>query len=91
MTTSRQVPSVKLKMSRRLLRGIEEHHRHCLRTLFHGNYKPLPDGQPDRLWVTRLPKVVKYQLRLHLCVVRFGDIFDWTDKEIGTKILYMYR
>ena len=91
MTTSRQVPAVKIKMSRRLLKRIEEHHKNMLLTLFQVHYRSLPDGQPNRLWVTGLPTVVKHQLRLHLCVVRFGDIFDWTDTEIGTKILYMLR
>ena len=91
MTTSRRVPVVKIKTSKRLWLAIEEHHRQCLKTLFREHYKSLPDGRPNRLWVTRLTPVVKHQLRLHFCVTRFSDLFDWTDKEIGIKILYFYH
>ena len=90
MTTSRRVPSVKIKLSKRLLEKIEEHHKSCLKLLFRKYYQPLPNGTPDRLWVTRLHPVVNKQVRLHLCVVKFGDVLDWTDEEVGTKILWIY-
>ena len=88
MTTSRRVPAVTVRLTKRVHDGIIEHHKQCLKTLFFKFYEPLPDGNHDKLWVTRLPSVVKKQLRLHLCVTKRGDLFDWTDQEVGTRILY---
>ena len=87
MTTSRRVPAVKIKLSKRLYDTIVEHHKNCMKVLFINHYEPLPDGNHDRLWVTRLPPIVKRQARLHLSVLRSGDVFDWGDEEIGTKII----
>ena len=91
MTTSRRLPAVIIKTTKRLWKTIKKHHRDCLKTMFRDHYQPLPDGKPDRFWVTRLTPEVKKQLRLHFCVIRFGDVLDWTDKEIGTEILKFYR
>ena len=91
MTTSRRVPAVKIKMSRRLFELIEKHHTSSLRHLFLQHYQRLDNGNHDYLWVTRLPPGVKNLLRLHLCVVRRGDVLDWTDQEIGRKIIQMFN
>ena len=92
MTTSRHIPSAgTVRLTRRLYDAIEEHHKNNLQMLVLGHYKSFPDGTQDRLWVTRLRPYLKHQLRLHLSVVRRGDIFDWTDKEVGTKILKMNK
>ena len=91
MTTSRRLPAVTIKTTKRLWTSVKNHHRDCLKKLFDVNYQSLPDGQPDKLWVTRLTPEVKHQLRIHLCVIKFGDLFDWTDKEVGTKILKFYH
>ena len=88
MTTSRHLPGGKVTLTKRLYDGIIEHHQHCLKVLFFKYYEPLPDGYHDMLWVTRLPPSVKYQLRLHLCVVKRCDLFDWTDQEIGKRVIY---
>ena len=88
MTSSRRVPGGRITLTTRMYISIKEHHKHCLKALFFEYYEPLPDGNHDRLWVTRLQPSVKNQVRLHLGVLRGGDIFDWTDEEIGTKIIY---
>ena len=91
MTTSRRLPAEIIKTTKRLWTSIKKHHRDCLNKLFRDHYQPSPDGQIDRLWVTRLTPEVKHQLRLHLSVIRFGDILDWTDKEVGIVILKFYH
>ena len=91
MTTSRRLPALKVKLTKRVLGAIEEHHTTSLKTLFQEYYHPLPNGGPNRFWLTRLSPPLKKQVRLHLCVVRRGDLFDWTDEEVGTKILFMYN
>ena len=91
MTSSRRVAAVKIKVSKRLLKLIEEHHTNSLRTMYLRHYQPLSDENHDLFWVTRLPPPAKKQLRVHLCVVRGGDVLDWTDQEIGTKIIHMYK
>ena len=78
-------------MSRRLLKQVELHHNFRLQLLFKRYYKPLLDGQHDRLWVTRCPAHVQGNLRLHLSVIRSHDLFSWTDEEVGTKILYLMK
>jgi len=88
MTTSRRLPAAKVKLTKRLYESIIEHHKQCLKGLFFKFYEPLPDGNHDMLWVTRLPPSIKQQLRLHLSVVKRGDLFDWTDQEIGPRIIY---
>ena len=88
MTTSRHVAAVTIKLAKRVYDAIVEHHKDCMKVLFLKHYEPLSDGNHDRLWVTRLPPSVKKQVRLHLTVLRNGDVFDWTDTEIGTKIIY---
>ena len=88
MTSSRRVPATTIKLTTRVYASIMEHHKHCLKDLFFKYYEPLPDGSHDRLWVTRLPGLVKNQVRLHLSVLKGGDVLDWTDEEIGTKIIY---
>lgn len=88
MTTSRHLPGGKVRLTKRLYDRIIEHHQHCLKVLFFKYYEPLPDGKHDMLWVTRLPPLEKHQLRLHLCVVQRGDVFDWTDQEIGKRLIY---
>ena len=88
MTTSRHLPAGTVKLTKRLYESIMEHHKHCLKILFFKYYEPLPAGDHDRIWVTRLSPSLKKQIRLHLSVLRRGDVFDWTDQEIGTKIIY---
>ena len=78
---------LKVRISSRMLREIKKHHKYCLKELFIQYYEPLSNGNHDKLWVTHLPTSVKTQLRLHLSVLRDGDVFDWTDQQIGTKIL----
>ena len=90
MTSSRHVPAVTVKLSKRVLQGIEEHHKTCLRECFDCHYEPLANGRKNRAWVTGLSPQTKTQIRLHLCVVLRGDILDWTDEEVGKKILRMY-
>jgi len=90
MTSSRHVPAVVVKLSKRVLEGIEEHHKTCLRECFDCHYQPLANGHKNRSWVTGLAPQAKAQIRLHLCVVLRGDILDWTDDEVGRKILRMY-
>ena len=87
MTTSRRLPGGKVRLTHRLYESIIEHHKQCLKALFFKYYEPLPDGNHDMLWVTRLPTSEKHQLRLHLSVVRRGDLFDWTDQEIGPRVI----
>ena len=88
MTSSRRVPGGTIVVTTRLYTSIMDHHKHCFKALFFKYYEPLPDGNHDRLWVTRLPPSVKNQVRLHLSVLRGGDCLDWTDEEIGKKIIY---
>ena len=87
MTTVRRLPGGKVRLTHRLYESIIEHHKQCLKSLFFKYYEPLPDGNHDMLWVTRLPPSMKQQLRLHLSVVKRGDLFDWTDQEIGPRII----
>ena len=82
MTSSRRVPSGTITLTTRIYVSIREHHKHCFKALFVKYYESLPDGNHDRLWVTRLQPLVKNQLRLHLSVLRGDDCFDWTDEEI---------
>ena len=91
MTTSQRLPAVIIKTTQRLWESIKKHHRNCLNKLFVDNYQTLPDGQPDTLWVTRLTPELKHQARLHYSVIRFGDLLDWTDKELGINILKFYH
>jgi len=88
MTTSRRLPSQKVELTKRVLYEIEEHHWSCLRTIVQEHYKRLPNDKHDKFWVTRLLPSLKKQLRLHLCVFMRGDIFDWTDREVGTRIIF---
>ena len=88
MTTSRRLPGGKVALTKRLYEAIIEHHKHCLKALFFEYYEPLTDGKHDMLWVTCLPPLVKHKLRVHLSVVKRGDLFDWTDKEIGPRVLH---
>ena len=88
MTTSRRLPGGKVRLTHRLYESIIEHHKQCLKALFFKYYEPLLDGNHDMLWVTRLPPSEKHQLRLHLSVVKRGDLFDWTDQEIGKEVIY---
>ena len=74
-----------VKLSKRVLQGIEEHHKTCLRECFDCHYEPLANGRKNRAWVTGLSPQTKTQIRLHLCVVLRGDILDWTDEEVGKK------
>ena len=92
MTTSRNIQSSgTIRTTRRLYEAVVEHHNNCLQMLFLSHYQSLSDGTQDRLWIRRLQPYLKHQIRLHLCVVRRDDIFDWTDKEVGTKILRLYN
>jgi len=91
MTTSRRLPSQKVELTKRVLFEIEEHHNECLRIIVRQHYKRLPNGQHDKFWVSRLTPPLKKQLRLHLCVFMRGDCFDWTDREIGTRIIFICR
>ena len=90
-TKSRNLPVGTVAITRRLYDAIEEHHINCLQMLFLAHYQSYPDGNHDRLWLTRLRPHVKHQIRLHLCVVRRHDLFDWTDIEVGTHILHSYN
>ena len=91
MTTSRRLPSQRVEVTKRVLHELEEYHRRCLRTFVSEHYQKLPNGQDDKFWLTRLTSPLKEQVRLHLCVVLRGDIFDWTDREVGSRLIFLCK
>ena len=77
-------------ISAKLFRLTQEHHRACLRRLFLRHYEPLVIGdklQPNRQWTVDVNEQVMNSLRLHLTWVLGGEVFQWTDEQIGIKIL----
>ena len=44
MTTSRRLPRVIVKLTKRVHDAIVEHHKQCLKMMFFKFYEPLPDG-----------------------------------------------
>ena len=71
----------------------QQHHKKCLRQLFLQHYEPLVvDGrfQINREWNVNLNKKLMRDLRLHLTWVLKGEVFHWTDEQIGKRILKIF-
>ena len=82
----------KMKMGWGLYRLTQQYHRKYLRKLFLIHYTPLVKGyRPNRFWTTHLPVDVMTEFRIHLSWVRGADVTDWTDEQIGMKIVDTYH
>ena len=72
----------------------QQHHKECLRKLFLQYYEPLVVNnqlQPNKQWTVDLKTKVKNNLRLHLTWVLKGEVFHWTDVQIGTRTLKIFH
>ena len=79
--------------SQNLFRLTQKHHQKCLRLLFLQHYEPLTiDGRVkvNREWTVGLNKGVVDNFRLHLTWVLKGEVFHWTDEQVGKKILKIF-
>ena len=76
-----------------LFRVTQQHHKNRLRQLFLKYYEPLLiDGKLERnhQWTSGVGKNVMDHLRLHLTWVLKGEVFHWTDEQIGKKTLTIF-
>ena len=72
----------------------QQHHKECLRKLFLQYYEPLVINnqlQPNKKWTVDLHTNVMNNLRLHLTWVLKGEVFHWTDEQIGKRTLNIFR
>ena len=77
----------------KLFRVTQEHHKNCLRKLFLKHYEPsVINGtlEINNEWTSDVGKNVLNHLRLHLTWVLKGEVFHWTDEQIGKKTLTMF-
>ena len=64
--------------------SIIDHHKHCLKDLFFKYYKPLTWWQPQRDMSTTFGEgEASTTIASNVC----GDLFDWTDQEIGSRVI----
>ena len=80
-------------ITQKLFRVTQEHHRNCLRKLFLKYYEPsVINGtlEINKQWTRDVGKNVLDHLRLHLTWVLKGEVFHWTDEQIGKKTLSMF-
>ena len=77
----------------KLFRITQEHHKNCLRKLFLKYYEPSVINGTLKInnnWASDVGKNVLDHLRLHLTWVLKGEVFHWTDEQIGKKTLTMF-
>ena len=77
----------------KLFRITQEHHKNCLRKLFLKHYEPSVINGTLKInnnWTSDVGKNVLDHLRLHLTWVLKGEVFHWTDEQIGKKTLRMF-
>ena len=77
----------------KLFRITQEHHKNCLRKLFLKYYEPSVINGTLKIndnWTSDVGKNVLDHLRLHLTWVLKGEVFHWTDEQIGKKILSIF-
>ena len=80
-------------ITQNLFRRTQEHHEKCLRKVFLQYYEPLILHNKlvvNEEWTSGLHKKILSDLRLHLTWTLKGEVFHWTDKQIGKKILRIY-
>ena len=80
-------------ITQKLFRVTQEYHRNCLRKLFLKYYEPsVINGtlEINKQWTRDVGKNVLDHLRLHLTWVLKGEVFHWTDEQIGKKTLIMF-
>ena len=94
MDTMKNVESGNEVITGRLFLCTQKHHRKCLRRIFLKYYEPvMVDGnyQHNPYWTIGVTKKVMKSLRLHLTWVLKGEVFHWTDEQIGKKILKIFQ
>ena len=77
----------------KLFRITQEHHKNCLRKLFLKYYEPSVINGTLKIndnWTSDVGKNVLDHLRLHLTWVLKGEVFHWTDEQIGKKTLTLF-
>ena len=77
----------------KLFRVTQEHHKNCLRKLFLKYYEPsVINGtlEMNNEWTSDVGKNVLDHMRLHLTWVLKGEVFHWTDEQIGKKTLTVF-
>ena len=77
----------------KLFRVTQEHHKNCLRKLFLKYYEPsVINGtlEMNNEWTSDVGKNVLDHMRLHLTWVLKGEVFHWTDEQIGKKTLTIF-
>ena len=80
-------------ISTKLFRLTQEYHMTCLRQLFLRYYEPSVVGdklQPNLQWTVDVNDKVIDKLRLHLTWVLGGEVFHWTDEQIGKRTLKLF-
>ena len=77
----------------RLFLRTQNHHKKCLRQMCLQYYEPsLINGerQPNPKWTVGVNKRVMDDLRLHLTWVLKGEVFHWTDEQVGKRLLKIF-
>jgi hypothetical protein len=81
-------------ITQRLFLLTQQHHRNCLRQMFLRYYEPqVVNGrhQPNPNWTVGMSKIQMNTLRLHLTWVLKGEVFHWTNEQIGKKMLKIFK
>ena len=81
-------------ITRRLFRRTQRYHKKCLRRMFLQYYEPVTVAgkhEPNPNWTVGVNKKVMKDMRLHLTWVLKGEVFHWTDKQIGTRMLRVFH
>ena len=80
----------KVHVGSKLIKKTQQYHKIRLRDTFMRYYKPRSNDTLNKLWTTHLRGSTLTELRLHLSWVVIGDVFHWTDEQIGRKILRLH-
>ena len=72
----------------------QKYHKQCLRQMFLRYYEPIVVNgghQPNSKWIVGLSTKTMDTMRLHLTWVLKGEVFHWTDEQVGKRLLRIFK